>query len=283
MQTNVCGWKMTDKILHIIQTGMGGERQQQNHIKEILDTRYRNITVSFRKTDQRGIISLNFPVFLDEEFIFTSGIFQLLKLSKNSDIIIYHNLFNYSSLISYILLRLFNRNTCSIVVFHNNIEGPGSKLRKVYYKTRKTSIINFASLLSDKLVFLTDAQNKGYKKLCFFSRIFDDRSIVINNSVDEKCISKDRMKNLRTIKVLFVGRLSYFKGFQDLITLIELFNNNPLIEFGIVGNGSLAKNISNYNNVKYFGNVDHDIIYDIYDNYNILILPSYTEVFPLVI
>lgn len=274
---------MTTKILHIIQMGEGGEGQQQNRIKKILNTRYQNITISFRKTNKKDIISLEFPIFLDEEFIFTRNLLKLLRLSKNADIMIHHNIFNYSSLLSYLLLRLFNMHTYNIIIFHSNIDGPGSKLRTAYYKIRKTLIINLAPIFSEKLVFLTDAQKKGYQQLCLFNKKFDKRSVVINNFIDEKFISKYRTRDFQKIKILFVGRLSYFKGFQDLITLIGLFSNKSFIEFGIVGNGSLVKKIPNCNNVKYLGTVSHDSIYKIYDNYNILILPSYTEVFPLVV
>jgi len=274
---------MTNMILHVIQTGLGGEGQQQYRIKKVLDTRYQNVTVSFHKTDLKEIIPLDFPVFLDEEFIFTRNIFCLIKLAKKSDIIICHNLFNYSSLIAYLLMIFFNPLKRNLIIFHSNIDGPGSKLRTIYYKLRKTLIINFVVMFSDKLVFLTDGQRKSYKNLCPFDKKFRNKTKMVSNFLEDKYILKKKMKHFETVKILFVGRLSYFKGFHDLISLMELLKDNRHIELGVVGDGSLETNIPNYKNIEYLGSVDHKMMHEMYDDYNIFILPSYTEVFPLTI
>jgi glycosyltransferase involved in cell wall biosynthesis len=138
-------------------------------------------------------------------------------------------------------------------------------------------------LFNNKLVFLTNAQKQSYKKLCFFKKKMEYQSVIINNFIESNYIIQNKTNNLRVINVLFVGMLSYFKGVSDLINLIEMFRKNSRIKFSIVGNGPLGKDVPNYENVKYLGSINHDFIYDIYDNNNILILPSYTEVFPLVI
>jgi glycosyltransferase involved in cell wall biosynthesis len=192
-------------------------------------------------------------------------------------------MFNYSSLLSYLLLKISNLSKSYIIIFHSNIDGPGNIFRKFYYKIRKIIIINLVFLFNNKLVFLTNAQKQSYKKLCFFKKKMEYQSVIINNFIESNYIIQNKTNNLRVINVLFVGRLSYFKGVSDLINLIEMFRKNSRIKFSIVGNGPLGKDVPNYENVKYLGSINHDFIYDIYDNNNILILPSYTEVFPLVI
>jgi len=138
-------------------------------------------------------------------------------------------------------------------------------------------------MFSDKLIFLTDGQRKSYQNLCPFDKKFSNKTKIVSNFLEHKYILKQKMKCFGTAKILFVGRLSYFKGFHDLISLMGLLKDNRHIEFGVVGEGSLKTNIPNSKNIEYFGSVNHKMMYEMYDDYNIFILPSYTEVFPLTI
>ena len=73
-----------------------------------------------------------------------------------------------------------------------------------------------ALFFGDKLIFLTDAQKKLYLKPCFFKSQFYSKAIVINNFINEDMILK-RIKKKRSniMDILYVGRLTKMKGFQN--------------------------------------------------------------------
>ena len=87
---------------------------------------------------------------------------------------------------------------------------------------------------------------------------------------------------MKKLKVIYVGRLSEFKGFHNLIKVMNDLSNEK-IEFVKIGKGKLEKNIPNNKNIKYIGAVDYEKIFEYYKDANVLILPSYSETFSYVI
>ena len=85
---------------------------------------------------------------------------------------------------------------------------------------------------------------------------------------------------LDKIRFLYVGRMSPEKGIFDFIKMFDQIEMKA--QLSIVGNSD-NHNISN-KNIKLFGYVsDQKSLINIYDNHNIMILPSYTEATPYVV
>jgi|SRR3989344_680370 len=116
---------------------------------------------------------------------------------------------------------------------------------------------------------------------------FNKRKIhLIPNGVDTKLFRpSNRTISSRNLKMLFVGRLEKEKNLKNLIIAISKFNNFRLT---IVGQGSLKKEISEiFEKLKIQGNIFEKIEYkDIaafYREFDIFVLPSYTEGHPKVL
>jgi len=80
-------------------------------------------------------------------------------------------------------------------------------------------------------------------------------------------------------KLLYVGRIKVEKGIFSLINLIKKMNN--FCELSIVGK---REKENSHNNISYIGNgFNHEELIKIYDEHNIVILPSFTEAHPKVV
>ena len=89
---------------------------------------------------------------------------------------------------------------------------------------------------------------------------------------------KTKTKNL---KYLYVGRLSTEKNLEMLISVFNLINK----QLTLIGSGpemEYLKSISN-NNINYLGYVNNQELLEIYSEYNVLILPSLSEPWGLVV
>lgn len=81
---------------------------------------------------------------------------------------------------------------------------------------------------------------------------------------------------------LFVGRLIWIKGIDNLISS---FNRIPHHQLWIIGDGNRRVNIlkSLPDNISYLGRIEHSDIYNYFQQANYLILPSYSEGFPITV
>ena len=92
---------------------------------------------------------------------------------------------------------------------------------------------------------------------------------------------KDHKKvKLDKIKLLYVGRINPEKGIMDFIKMLDQIKLN--IKLSIVGDPDKLK-VKN-DKIEILGYIsDSQSLIDIYDNHNIVILPSYTEAHPYVV
>ena len=105
--------------------------------------------------------------------------------------------------------------------------------------------------------------------------------LVISSSLDEEWLKNNKEVKLDKIRFLYVGRVNPEKGIHKFLEMFEEIKLNS--ELSIVGN---LKNIeiSKNTNIKLIGYVsDKKSLIDIYDDHNILILPSFTEGQPHVV
>lgn len=169
-----------------------------------------------------------------------------------------------------------------LCIFHSYFDFRRERhfLAKVAAVIRKLTLVNLGLLFADRLIFITKSQMLSYRTFVFTKRYFDKRAVVIPNSIEEQLILKTRIHPVgQVINVLFVGRLTRMKGIDDLEKLM-----NQTLDAGffyhLVGPG---KSIVDRPHQYLYGEIDPGDIIRIYDQCEILILPSYTEVLPMVI
>ena len=111
--------------------------------------------------------------------------------------------------------------------------------------------------------------------------VLPQKVIEIPTGIESKFVVKKNKINLnKKLKFLFVGRDDEIKGISEIFKALKKIDNN-LIDFEFVG--PISKKL-NYKNIKYHGLIrDKNNIYNIMDQCDVLILPSYSEGMPNVI
>jgi glycosyltransferase involved in cell wall biosynthesis len=142
------------------------------------------------------------------------------------------------------------------------------------------SYINYMVLTSSKIILLADSQKKDFRKFSLFKKKYDQKAIVITNFIPKNNLLSKK-KKISKVKISFIGRLGIYKGFHDLIRLINSLPKD--IEFNIIGEGRLENEIPSRKNINQSKNINPKNLNKFYDSSNILILPSYSETCGLVI
>jgi len=220
----------------------------------------------------------NDKVFLNPNFFFkkpliTIGSIQiLLKEIKKVDIA-EHFVFGIYSFFFFFLTQIYGKK--SIVTFHTNLISKGF-FRYPYSLAIKLLAVNYLILFADKALFITDIQLQEFRRFCFLKKVFDKKSIFMHNFFESKNILKEK-KFTNEFSVIFAGRYTTVKGFEDLIKVADELR---YVDFYLIGDNNY---ISNLPNVKNLGKMDNSVILNIFDKNSVLILPSYSETFGLVI
>ena len=119
------------------------------------------------------------------------------------------------------------------------------------------------------------------KVIVCHERLYKKKSYLVNISrLDNQWMTNHKDALLDKARFVYVGRMSHEKGIFDFI---KIFNNLKFdSEFSIVGE---VKNKNFFNkNINLLGYVaEPQALIDIYDNHNIMILPSFTEATPYVV
>ena len=170
-----------------------------------------------------------------------------------------------------IAYKSFKKNKKIISSYHNFFYDKSSYKKRIELFIKKLIILNFCSYMSDYEIFLTEKQKENFGK---FYLIKNKNKIVISNFIYKNKILKNK-SNLKFNQIIFIGRPTKQKGFQDLIHLSKLVD----INFLIVGDYKKYK-IKNINSI---GRIESNDLKKYYDNSQVLILPSYLEVFPMTI
>lgn len=105
--------------------------------------------------------------------------------------------------------------------------------------------------------------------------------VVSPSQLDEAWHQNHKEPSLEKINLIYVGRLKKEKGIFSLLNLIK---KQPKINLTIVGAREEESKIINQENVNIVNIInDKKKLIDLYDENNIMILPSFTEGYPMVI
>lgn len=81
-----------------------------------------------------------------------------------------------------------------------------------------------------------------------------------------------------TLKLLYVGSISYRKGIHRLINVVKALKNTELyLAGGYNSDSNLYKDASRYGNIHFLGFVTRDRLNEIYNQSHVFVLPSFCE------
>lgn len=142
--------------------------------------------------------------------------------------------------------------------------------------------------LSTKIVLLTKKEIPLYLHR---NPSVKDKLLYIYNIVDDKLLKRSIKYNLKSKKILSVGRLDYQKGYESLIKIgARVFKKHSDWQWDIYGDGDplyvqkLKKMVKSYSldkNINFKGISNH--LYDEYPNYAIYVMTSRWEGLPMVL
>ena len=197
-------------------------------------------------------------------FQFIYFVFKTFKIPNTSYLLVCITPYTF---LSFLILFLFGKKRVFVYLFSSGHEEYkhilGSWSVWIYHIMYKIVTSNSKVIVCHERLF-----NKNKSHLVDISRLDDEW---LKNQTDAL---------LDKIRFLYVGRMSQEKGIFDFL---EMFNQIKLdAELSIVGN---LKNENFLNkNIKPLGYVaDPQSLINIYDNHNIMILPSFTEATPYVV
>ena len=197
-------------------------------------------------------------------FQFIYFVFKTFKIPNTSYLLVCITPYTF---LSFLILFLFGKTRVFVYLFSSGHEEYkhvlGSWSVWIYHIMYKIVTSNSKVIVCHERLF-----NKNKSYLVDISRL------------DDEWLKNQKDALLDKIRFLYVGRMSQEKGIFDFL---EMFNQIKLdAELSIVGN---LKNENFLNkNIKPLGYVaDPQSLINIYDNHNIMILPSFTEATPYVV
>ena len=197
-------------------------------------------------------------------FQFIYFVFKTFKIPNTSYLLVCITPYTF---LSFLILFLFRKTRVFVYLFSSGHEEYkhvlGSWSVWIYHIMYKIVTSNSKVIVCHERLF-----NKNKSYLVDISRL------------DDEWLKNQKDALLDKIRFLYVGRMSQEKGIFDFL---EMFNQVKLdAELSIVGN---LKNENFLNkNIKPLGYVaDPQSLINIYDNHNIMILPSFTEATPYVV
>jgi len=199
-------------------------------------------------------------------FFFLFNIFLSLK-NRKKNIYLLISLTPYT-FFSYLMLFFFSKN--------------------IFLYLRSDGFKEYSAILGSKWIFLYSFMfyiiTKKVKIISCTQSLSKGKNFyyIQPSEIDDDWFLNRRFKRNKEINILYIGRVKVEKGIFSLLNLLKQINDNN-IKLSIVGEvSSLVK--SSDNRIKFLNYVsDKNQLIEIYDNHDILILPSYTEAHPKVI
>ena len=196
-------------------------------------------------------------------FVFIFLIFKTFNIKNINYLLISINPYTF---FSFIILSLFRKK---IFVY---LRSSGHEEYKAKYGIFGTLIYHIMFLIvtaNSNLIICQERLSKG--KNCH---------LVFPSQLDKEWFENLAKVSLDKIRLLYVGRMRSEKGIFQFLKMFNRINLNA--ELSIVSDTKNLKNISKKINLLGFG-YDTKSLIKIYDDHNIMILPSFTEAHPQVV
>lgn len=192
-------------------------------------------------------------------------IFEIKKI--DSDVII-----TTRYLHNYMVGKYANKKIKKIAWEHNHHNNNKRYIKKVVNSVKDS---NYLVCVSNEIA-------------TFYKKYINEKSLFIPNCIDSKQKYSSTLENKN---IIAVGRLSYVKGFDDMIKLFGKVNNKyPNWKLNIIGDGTEKEKLYNLTNelklndkVIFHGYQNKDYINDMFMKSSIYLMTSRTEAYPLVL
>ena len=217
--------------------------------------------------------------------------FNLIKISKKIDIVIF---FSIANIIPIILAKLMRKRTIVITggsasklahkVYHGGLFGINGFVFPLILKTLE----NIGLILSNRVA----VESESAVEFLGLERYRDKISIISNMYLD---INKFKIKkdlDSRRNLIGFISRLEEGKGIINFVKAISLVSKErDDLEFLIGGDGQLFNEIRNElennkelnNKVELTGWIPHDVLPEYLNELKLLVFPSYSEGLPNIV
>ncbi len=279
---------MDEKIYHLCADTRFGQFQFTKQLAKILNVGHERIIAyaSFPPhTESAEVQYFKVKRRKDEDIFTLSFLSKLAQELKDADLIFQHNLYNYASLFLSFFLRItLHKKTISVIHTSPYLPRNEGIFEKTYHVVRNFALINLTTMFSNRIVFLTKAQQKGYLHYCIFCKKLRKKWVIIPSFVSPEIYPEEpTYVPSDKLQVLFVGTLSEIKGFDKVLALAHALKGYPNIEFTAVGEGPLSSHPQVSRDLQHLGVLTHERLPAVYSKANVLLLPSFQEVFPQVI
>lgn len=204
---------------------------------------------------------------------------KFYEILQTADVI-HLNPFNFSDILIACVLKAMQKKI--LFTMHANIHFKIKSIIKILETIRFIINYNFYVLIAEHIVFVTLAQQQSFLAYCPWKKTVRLKAVVIHNAIESERIIGRRTHESSRLSILFVGRLERAKGIYDLMQIAKQLEREP-IHFFVAGRGKLVPDSQAVANVTFLGNVPNENLYEVYDRSDILIVPSYSEAFGIVI
>lgn len=190
-----------------------------------------------------------------------------------------------------LLLRFFlNINIKIIFCDHGSLKGYEITAKSSSIKKQICNFIDQFLIihLSNKIIVLTNKTKEEYIKQL---NVNDNKISVIPNILDNNLFSNLQKYNLKSQKIITVGRIDYQKGYEYLIKVAKLiFVKHQDWQWHIYGDGDIEYKNKIINLIKENNLEKHIVlkgnrsdIYDLYQDYSFYVMTSRYEGLPMVL
>jgi len=240
------------------------ENHDEKSIPEGLD-KYNQIRYLVRGTSKKGPHKINIKnIIISKNFFsFLYSVIKTLKISDTNYLLISITPLTF---FSFIFLFFFKK--------------------KIFVYLRSSGHDEYKYILGSWAVFLYDFMYKivtsGSTVIVCDYKLYDKNNshLVLPSKLDGRWLGKQKPASLNEIRLLYVGRINPEKG---ILKFIEMFKELKLdAKLTVLSKNKVSSEKNK--NIKFLGyGFNTESLINVYDDHNIMILPSYTEGHPQVV
>lgn len=242
---------------------LNSDISRKNHIEVINIAIKGNRVNELTKKNIFDEIKRNISIFSDVKNKFKKNKYDLAHINSSCS--------KMGIIRDYLIAKYLHKNNIKIIVqYHCDTKQYINTKKKEKYFVKLSNI-------ADKIFVLNTSSKKHIKEITGID------SIIIPNFINDNIPLKDNEKIINNdIKnILFVGRITKNKGCFEIIQMAKRMKN---INFKLIGSiTEEIKQCKTGENVTFTGEVSKDVVIEEMKKSDLLLFPSYSEGFPLVI